>query len=227
MLRDTSTVAVLPLPGIVSNPTNVTMIPIPGETIGRAIVTQGGKTALLFTTAAAVDRLHGPHAPAAHFRTIELRAPVLAVFPTPDAQNAVVLHDETASVAGVQGAFSLVPIGANLPVHIVPVTAPPTGVAIAPASDRVIVSLGSDTSSTYGLDLALLPSQQVIQLTLASPPIATGIAAGAGQGYAAQNYSEGRITFVDLYSPDGGTPGAARTITGFELAARVVDGRDQ
>ena len=51
------------------------------------------------------------------------------------------------------------------------------------------------------------------------------IVAGASTGYAAQDYSDGRITFIDLEG-DGG-PASARTITGFELGARVVEGSAQ
>ena len=235
VLRDTSTVAVLPIPGIVTDPA-VTMIPIPGEIIGRAIVTPDNKTALLFTTVTTVSdsqlltvlTLSPPS-----YRTIQLHEPVLAVFPTPDSNNAVVLHSVTPTTdpqmpaMNVLGAFSLVPIATTLPVQLVPVPAEPTSVAISAASDRVVISLRDDPTTTYGLDVGLFPSLQVISQTLASPPVAAGIVNGAGQGYAAQQYAEGRITFVDLYPPDGGAPGAALTITGFDLGARIVDGRDE
>ena len=73
-----------------------------------------------------------------------------------------------------------------------------------------------------------MPSLGVLSYTLASPPSAVGIAAGAARGYVAQDYPEGRITFVDLTSSSGcdasATCSSSRTITGFELAARVVNG---
>ena len=53
---------------------------------------------------------------------------------------------------------------------------------------------------------------------LASPPIAVGVVAGARRAFIAQEHPEGRLTFVDLET------GIARTLTGFELASRVVDG---
>jgi hypothetical protein len=57
------------------------------------------------------------------------------------------------------------------------------------------------------------------------------MASAAHRGYVAQDYSEGRITFVDL-SGQSGCDGSSscnltRTITGFELAARVVNGSSQ
>jgi hypothetical protein len=235
VLRDTSQVAVLSIPGVVTDPAAVPLITIANTIIGRAIVTPDGSSALLFTTVTTVSdsslltvlTLSPPS-----YRTIQLHEPVLAVFPTPDSKNAVVLHTVTPTPAvngapAVLGAFSLVPVATTLPVQLVPVPAEPTSVAISSASDRVVIALSDTTSSTYGLDVGLFPSLQVISQTLASPPIAAGIVEGAGQGYAAQNYDEGRITFVDLYPPDGGAPGAALTITGFDLGARIVDGRDE
>jgi hypothetical protein len=224
-LRDTSTVAVLPIPGVVTNPSDVTLIPVPGVTVGRVIVTPDEKSALVFTTVTAAPEatdltvltLSPPS-----FRVVDLHEPVLAVFPTPDSKNAVVLHDVTPS-NGVLGAYSLVPIAASLPVQLVPTPAEPTAVAISSASDRVVIALRDDPTTNYDLDLGLFPSLQSIRTVLASPPIAAGIVAGAGQGYAAQDYTEGRITFVSLYPADGGTPGAAVTITGFDLGARIVD----
>ncbi len=221
VLRDTSTVAVLPLPGIATAPTSFALIPVAGETIGRAIVTKDGTTALLFTTAAPIDRLTVLTLATRSFRTVTLHAPVLAVFPADDEQNAVVLHNVTPTPgSGVKGAFSLVPIGGDaLPASIVSLPAAPTAVAIAAASDRALISLRDDPTSTYGVDLALMPSLEVVPFMLASPPIAVGIV--GRQGYVAQDFAEGRITFLDLASE------AARTITGFDLGARIVTGSDQ
>ncbi len=219
VLRDSSAVAILPIPGIIAAPASFQTVPIPGETVGRAIVTKEGHSALLFTTAAPIDRLTVLDLPAETFHTIQLHAPVLAVFPTDDGQNAIVLHSVTpAAGSTVKGAFSIVPIAGKLPAKIVSVPAPPTAVALSPSNDRALVSLRDDSTKTYGLDLVLMPSLQVLPYTLASPPLSVGIAAGAARGYVAQDYAEGRITFVDLAA------GAARTITGFELGARVVDG---
>jgi hypothetical protein len=142
------------------------------------------------------------------------------VFPTDDEQNAVVLHNVT-PVAGsdVKGAFSLVPIAVSLPATIESLTAPPMAVAIDATGDRALITLRDDATATYGVDLALFPSLQVVPFSLASPPIAAGIV--GGEGYAAQDFDEGRITFIDL-----GTQ-AERTITGFDLGARIVTGGDQ
>jgi hypothetical protein len=223
VLRELATVAVLPLPGIATDPTSLTTTMIAGELVGRAIVaedlTTNKTSVLLFTTVAPIDRLTVlTLQPAPSFRTIVLHAPVLAVFPTHDAKNAIVLHTVTPTPgSGVNGAFSIVPIAQDLPPKIVSLTAPPVAVALAPTSDRALVMV-SDKMSTFGVELAMMPSLEVRAYTLASPPTAVGIAAAAGNGFVAQDYADGRITFIDL------SGGAARTITGFELGARVVQG---
>ena len=235
VLRDDSQVVTLPIPAIFGAPTSFTTTTISGEIIGRAIITQkvnGTQLALLFTTAAPIERLTVLTLGASPtFRVVELHDPVLAVFPTPDAQYAVVLHSVTPDPqAGVEGAFSIVPIAADLPAKIVGVPAPPTAVAISPSSDHALISISDPTTMTYGLYMGLMPSLDVIHFSLASPPIAVGIVVGASRGYVAQNYAEGRITFVDLGSEecDASSPcEQARTITGFDLSARIVTGADQ
>jgi hypothetical protein len=226
VMRDTSTVAILPVPGIAAAPTSFSTVTIAGETVGRAIVTDQGQTALLFTTAAPVERMTVLTLGASpSYRTIALHAPVLAVFPSTDGKSAIVLHNLTTPTDGVKGAFSVVPIATPLPANIVSLPAPPTAVAVSPAGDRALVAMRDDLSATYGVYLADTSSLEAVPYTLASPPIAVGIVAGAATGYAAQDYSEGRITFLDLEG-DGG-PATARTITGFELGARVVEGSAQ
>jgi hypothetical protein len=154
--------------------------------------------------------------PAPSFRVVRLYAPVLAVFPAFDAAHALVLHD-VAPAGDVGGAFSVVPLAASLPAKIVTTLAPPTSVAISPTGDRAIVTERSDAKKIYGAYLARMPSLAVDRYALASPPIATGIVGGARRAFVAQEHPEGRITFVDLDT------GVARTLTGFELNARVVD----
>ena len=48
--------------------------------------------------------------------------------------------------------------------------------------------------------------------------MASGIVVDAGVAYVAQEHPEGRITFLDLEDA------RARTLTGFELGVKVVDG---
>ncbi len=217
VLRGIATAAILPVPAIFDDPTAFTTVAITGETIGSVALSTDGAAGVLYTNASASEHLTLLHlTPTPTFRVVRLYAPVLAVFPSFDAAHAVVLHD-VAPTAGVGGAFSVVPLAAALPAKIVSTLAPTTGVSISPAGDRAVVTERSDSNKVYGAYLARMPSLAVDRYPLASPPIASGIVAGAHRAFVAQQHPEGRITFLDLDT------GLARTLTGFELNARVVD----
>ena len=73
----------------------------------------------------------------------------------------------------------------------------------------------SPVRGVYLIGLANL-EQNFVPLSAEPLPGATGIVPGAGRAFVAQRHPEGRITFIDLAT------GQARTLSGFELAARVV-----
>jgi len=240
VVRDTAEVAIIPLAGGAPDPAAVIHVTITGETVGSVSIAPDGNTALLYTNASSVDRMTVLTLGATpSYRVVKLHAPVLSVFATPDATNAVVLHGDSAPAtpdggvvprdggasggdAGVPSqtpanAFSLVPLTGNLPAKIQMTDVPPQSVAISSAGDRVLVTERDDATQTYGVYLGQFPSLEVKAFKLASPPIAVGVLAGANEGFVAQKHPEGRITFVTLDS------GQARTLTGFEIGAGVVD----
>ncbi len=186
-------------------------VTITDTTVGSVVAAQDA--ALLYTNASAVDRLTILDLSTNAYREVRLYAPVLAVFPNLSATHAVVLHQ---SASG--NAFSLVPLAVDLPAKIVAAEAPPAQVALSPAGDAAIVSVRDDKQGLSGAYVAKLPELSVQFYALGSPPTAAGIVAGANQAYVAQLHPQGRITLIDLAS------GAARTLTGFELQARVVTG---
>jgi hypothetical protein len=213
VVRDTAEVAVIPI----ADPAAKTSVTVTGETIGSVAIAPGGSKALLYTNALAVERFSILDlAQGSAFRTVRLYSPVLGIFSTPDAQHAVVLHDKTSGADGTPGAFSVVPIGQTLPAKIVATQAPPTSVATT--NDRAIVAERDDATKVFGAYLARMPQLMVERYALASPPIAVGAVPNARRAFIAQQHPEGRLTFIDLDT------GVARTLTGFELSSRVVDG---
>lgn len=220
VVRDKAEVAILPIPAITEKPTDLKTLTIAGETIGSVSIAKSGKSAVLYTNAVPTERftvlkLDDPPS----FSVQKLYSPVLAVFPTDDAKNAIVLHEKAKGDASAHvAAFSVVPIAAGLPAKIVGTDAYPRAVVLAPENDRAVITERDDSRKIYGAFLAKMPSLSVTRYPLASPPIAAGIVGAARRAYVAQEHPEGRITFIDL---DGGT---ARTLTGFELSARVVTG---
>ena len=261
VVRDTSEVALIPLGAAAPTAAGVVHVTITGETIGQAVLTADGATAILYSNAVSSERvtvLALTAAPAPTWRTLRLHAPVLSVVPTPDGHSAVVLHpNDTATLpagassgtadGGTQdagafdgaragtdvavavdasvgpdgtpaaGAFSLLPLDGTHPALIQATDAPIQAVGLSPAGDRVLVTVRDDGHAIFGVYLGLFPTLEVRRYPLASPPIATGVAAGAGRGYVAQQHPDGRITLIALDSGD------ARTLTGYELGARVVD----
>jgi hypothetical protein len=218
VVRDKSEVAILAIPGIVDDPKAFTTVTVTGETIGSVSLSPTGSKALLYTNAVAAERFTVMALdPSPSYRVVKLYAPVLGIFPTPDAQHAIVLHDRKPTDIKA-GAFSAVPIGASLPAKIVGTDAKLTAVAVSPSSDRAVITERDDIKKIFGAYLVRMPALAVDRYALASPPIAVGVVAGAGRAYVAQEHAEGRITFIDL------NKGLARTLTGFELNARVVDG---
>ena len=219
VLRESGQVALLPVPGIAQDPTSFTLVPA-GAPVGSASLASKSPTALLYTNATPSSLLGVMGTTGTpSFRSILLRAPILAVFPTPDASNALVLHDALDTAGShYAAALSVVPVALDLPSKIVGLSAPVISVAVAPAGDRALVATGSEASGSYALTVASMPSLAIQTIPLASLPIAAGIVEGAGRGFVAQKHPDGRITFVDLKT------GEARTLTGFELASQVVDG---
>ena len=117
----------------------------------------------------------------------------------------------------VAGAFSLLPLDGTHPALIQATDAPIQAVAVSPAGDRTLITVRDDRQAIFGAYLGQFPTLAVQRYPLASPPIAAGVAAAAGRGYVAQQHPDGRITLIALDSGD------ARTLTGYELGARVVD----
>jgi hypothetical protein len=183
------------------------------------VLAPGGQVALLYTNAIDDDHLTVLDVVPPFLRhVLRLHAPVLAVFPAPDATSAIVLHQAPSDGGTMKGAISVVPLADGLPAKIVGTDAPPQSVAISPASDRAIMTTRDDATHTYAAYLCRMPSLQVDRIDLASPPDATGVVVGAARAFVAQRHPEGRVTFVDL------ADGRARTLTGFELGAQIVDG---
>ena len=220
VVRDTGTVSIIPIPAAISNPMLITNVTVANATVGSVSLTSDGNTGLLYTNAIASPLLDVLTMPASGpvTRAVKLYSPVLGVFPSPDAKNAVVVHQGSDTDASGNLAFSLVPIAVDLPAKIVATKAKPFAVGFSADGSRVVVAERDDTAQVYGVYLGSFPSLMVNRYDLASAPTAVGVVDGANRAYVAQSYADGRITFIDLDSGD------ARTLTGFELAARVVDG---
>lgn len=220
VVRSQSDVSILPIPDVATDPSSVVTEHIDGETFGSVSLSPDASVALLYTNATPNDHVTilNSGASGTTHRTVSLMAPVEAVLATPDGQNAIALQTPAAGSSRA-GAFSVIPTAVLQAPRIVGTDAPATAVAIAPApnSDRALVTVRDDQQNIFGVYLIRMPSLQVDETELASAPIATGIVPAVHKGYVAQLYPDGRITFIDLID------GSVRTLTGFELGAKVVE----
>lgn len=221
VVRETGQVALLPVPGIFTNPLGFSLVQMNNALVGSASLAKNSPLAFLYTNAvpSSVLAVIDSSLTQPSVKNIQLWAPIQAVFPTDDASHALVLHS-TEMVANSQykAAMSVVPIALDLPAKLQGFDAPVASVALSPTGHRALVATGDATSSSFKMYVASMPSLQIQSYALASQPISAGIAAGANRGFVAQKHPDGRITFVDFNT------GEVRTLTGFELASQVVDG---
>jgi hypothetical protein len=242
VVRQTSEVVIVPLATAAVDSGTVLHTFIPGELVGSVTVTADGKQAILYSNASDSEHIVVLDLSSAAYRVLRVHAPVLSLFPTPDAQFAVVLHHAPAGIAdagaggsvGADGggsvaptpsspppiaaAFSVIPLDGSRAGRIQETGAAPQAIAMAPDSSLALVTVREDRTHVFGVYVVTLPGLQVRRVDLASPPIATGVVAAANRGYVAQVHPEGRITFIQLAT------GMPQTLTGFDLGARVVDG---
>jgi DNA-binding beta-propeller fold protein YncE len=211
-----SRVAVLTVATIVSDPATFALYEI-DEFFGSAVVSKDGKRALLFTNAVAHDTLGILDLDTGSHRELDLKAPVKAAYLTSDGNNAVALLSPPEGSTKL-GAFALVPVDKVLPPRIEGTDAPTFLVALSTTPARALVTTRDEVGSAHATYLASFPSLSVDRVDLPSRPLASGLVPEAGKGFVAEQHEEGRVTFVDL------ADGSARTLTGFELGSKVVDG---
>lgn len=195
---------------------------VPDAVFGSVVVAPNADVAVLFTNAietheATIVSLVDGDDFLSH-RTVDLKAPVRAVFVAEDGEHAVALLDVPAGSAK-KGAFSIVPTKAERAPKIVGTGASAVAVALAPnqPTSAALVTIRDDATGVFGTHVVSFPGLVVDSFTLASPPLATGVMGDAGLGYVAQSHAEGRVTFIELATL------RARTLTGFELATKVVE----
>ncbi|MCC6646980.1 MAG: hypothetical protein IT374_15575 [Polyangiaceae bacterium] len=228
VLRETGEVAWVPLPGAIGDPNLVVKKKIAdtGQTIGSVVVARTGARAFLYSSAVPEARMSviTPGDPAQAPMHLLLRAPVGGVFSSDDGASALVLHDKPptpmsgAPATSYVAAFSLALTTTGAPPKVQGLDAKPVAAVISPGGDRALVATGAGTSGPFRAYLARLPSLSIETFELPSAPISAGLVPAAGKAFIAEQHPEGRLSLIDLEG------GAIKTITGFELAAKVVYG---
>jgi DNA-binding beta-propeller fold protein YncE len=212
-------VVLVPMPPAADG-SNFERVTIPNELTSSVALSDASELALLYQNGAdnshltVLDLRPGmQHAQ----RTLDLKGPVSAAFAAPGAASAIAFQKPIAGSTKA-GLFSGVPTLQKRSAKVVGADAVPSALAFDDAGQFALVTVGNEKSTTYGVYRLRLDTMQEDFLQLASPPAiaATGIVEEVGRGFVAQIHPEGRITFIDLETAK------AHTITGFELAARIV-----
>lgn len=219
VMRDTGQVALMATATIFDDPSAFTVIDVPDATIGSVALAKESSNAFFYTNAIASSALtvidSGDVFPTPKLHA--LHAPIKSVFPTPDGNDALVLHSKLLQ-SDYPSAISLVPVAQPLPSKIQGLDANPISIALTDDSEHALLALGAFDNEPYQMVVAHMTSMQIMTHALASKPISAGIVEGAGSGFVAQEHPEGRITFINF------DKGEVRTLTGFELATEVVNG---
>ncbi|MFZ5896468.1 MAG: hypothetical protein ACOY0T_35770 [Myxococcota bacterium] len=219
VLGDLATLVEVPVPIAGRTATSFRRSELSGEAVGAVALNADASAALLYSTVTGSTRvgLFDVRLGQAQFsyRVQDLISPVTAVFAAPDPRFAISF--QTAPVGSKRlGAFSLLSMQAPRVPKIVGTDAAPAQVAFSPSGATALVSVRNDAKAVFGAYVIALENQQVDFVPLQSPPLAAGVVAAAERAYIAQSHPEGRITFVSLAN------GQLQTLTGFELAARIV-----
>lgn len=195
---------------------------IPDEIVRSVTLAPDGQVALLYANAVSNSHLTllDTSAPDQGFqlRTLDLHGAVQRVYVSPDSTTAITVQLPP-SGSKKKGMFSVVPTRTARSPNIVGSDAIPQDVAFSePAVGKALVTVHDSASTVYGVYVVGLANLEQNFVTLASEPLvgATGIVPDVRVGFVAQKHPEGRITFIDLDS------GVTQTLTGFEIAARVV-----
>ena len=225
VIRDQNEAVVMPVPGIVQDPTAFETAKVADAVVGSVAMAAEASMAMLYSNASDQERVttlrYDTAPPTAE--TLKLHAPVLAVFLASNGASSIILHKQIQGEGGstFPGAFSVLNIAPKLPAKIMGTKAPPMSVSLTPSGSHAVLAERDDSTKVYGAYLIQMANQQVDRYELASPPISVGALADAKRAFVAQKHPEGRITFIDLDT------GLARTLTGFELGSRVVDGSQE
>jgi DNA-binding beta-propeller fold protein YncE len=209
----------VPIPIAGREAASLRRVELTGEAIGAIALNTDASAALVYSTVTGSTRvavldLVRPGSTFS-YRVQDLISPVTALFAAPDPRFAISFQAAPTGSKRV-GAFSLLSMQAQRVPKIVGTDAAPLQVAFSPQGSSALVTVRTDSKSSFGAYLVALENQQVDFVPLQSPPLAAGVIPLAGRAYIAQAHPEGRITFVSLADSQ------LQTLTGFELAARIV-----
>jgi hypothetical protein len=218
VVREQRQIAVFDVVGAYADPSQFDELTVPGELFGSVALSPDGELATLYTTAVDSGRLVLVDLRAGanylSHRVVDVKAPVRSVRSTPDGDHAIALM-APAEDSTNPGSFALVSVRSPRFPRIEATQAPVHQVAVDSA--HALVTTRDAEQGVYESYMIQMPGGSIERVRLSSPPTAVGVLAELGLGYVAQSHPEGRVSVLNFAS------GQVRTLTGFELASKVVE----
>jgi ribosome-binding factor A len=224
VVRDTSTLLRIPIPGAFEDSSLVRADGIDGELVGSVTMSSDGRRALLFTTVVdANERITIFDLAANTHRSVQLRKSVRSVAISPDGEKALVIHRKLAGAPDEPGlalddqidrsyGYSLLELSSGFAkLEVTPADLGPF--AIVPDGSHLFVLF--DDGATREVQRANLSSFFVDRFTLGSPPVSVGPVPASRRVFVGQEHPDGRIAFIDWVTGD------VQSVTGFELNSRI------
>jgi YVTN family beta-propeller protein len=223
VLRNTSSLVRVPVPAGFAGGSTVTW-QLKDAIIGSAVISNGGARAVLYTTAVDSKRLVvldlvGTAVP----RAVQLSKNIRALAITPDGKSALVEHkkatgnpdDTTADLnTRLDRAYGYTMVDLGTGRTVLQITPADIGTfTVTPDSKYAFVLLRDKTlRSVQRLELG---SFLVDDIKVGSPPVSIAALADTKKVFVSQEYSEGRISFIDWETE------IVETVTGYEMNGRI------
>jgi hypothetical protein len=216
VVREQSLVATFLVNEVLSDATAVQTQTIASELIDSAELSDSGDRAVLYTNALDNQRVSIVELALGDdflsYRTLDTQAPVQSVTIAPGGAHAVAVG--RGMEGSSSGSFSILSLLEQRFPRVVGTTGSVRQVAL---SDRFAVVTAATEDGRSEVHLAVLSELASEAIRLASPPSAAGVVPDSDLGFVSQDHPAGRVTFL------GFSGGRARTLTGFELSAEVVE----
>jgi hypothetical protein len=228
VLRNQDAVVRIPVPEAFEDHSKLRVYTIPGQLFGSVEIAPEADRALLYTTAAELERitilpLTGDEEP----HTVALRKLVQAVAMAPDGKTALIMHaklvgdpnepgiDPDAMIDRKYG-YSVLRLSTG-DVKLQVTDIPAKTFTITPDGGLVFLLFRDDASFVREVHEVDAASFLVEKIRLGSPPISLGAVPSSERLFVNQEHPDGRITLIDWKTNE------QRTVTGFELNSRIRD----
>lgn len=226
VLREAKTVVLLDWPVDFSPGATIDSLSVAPYTVGQAVLTPDGKSALLFSNATSQEAVVRADLNTRQIFVTSLKKGVRGIYASPDGKNVVIMHNKVPGTISAQDdvetfldkshGYSLLSLSSGF--VKLQLTSTQTGpISFAPDGQSAYLLLNDTAQGIKQVECIDLLGFLVDNLTMGSPPVSLGVMASTKKVYVAQDHALGRVTFIDMDSHQ------TKTVTGFELNSHVIE----